>query len=1086
MTPRPKPSGRRLARPRLRRRLAGRWKVAVLAAPAGSGKTVVAAQYSAGRDPLWATLRPEDRDPAHLLGSLLAAATRMRVPLLGRTRRLFAARRDLERDGGLLTASFLAELVPARGERLVVLDDLHLLAEVRDPLRWLERVIEDSGPRVRFLVACRGEPPLRLARWEAEGGVVTLAAADLDFTPREQDELLRRVFGLALPRATRAALETAVGGWAAGLALAARHLTDTGGVPSRPGLADAAPGPRVFAFLAEELIAPLPARLQRLLGRAALLDELDPEALAALMGEAAGLYLRREVVRRDLLIQRSAGEPHPRFHPLLRDFLLRSENAPGARERRRMLERLARHWMRRGDPARAIRTLADAGASAAAMALFDRTVAGRAPVPEAFGPLALDLARAAASGDGTPSAWVLLHAAWHARVAGRDDEAAALARRASDALLRLRRYDAVAEGFRVEMYGAILDGSARKAIARGEQLLRRLPASAPGARGIVSLLLGHLGLQAGEARRAREALVLARRVLPARGYDVEHAEVAVRLATFEFIRGRWDLYLALASKALPVYRRTGHVARIVALLVNMADACTYLGQEDAALAYLDEARTLLPRSGRGHALQVAMGRGRALSEKGSFARAADAFRAARALAADPALRAPALQVEVWHGILERRRGRLESAESMLARAMAGFHELDAPAWLALARMERALVRGLRGHSAEALAELELAARTSRRMGDRKELARNALFEARVRQLAGERCDPALGRALRLLQRESYFVLLRKEADVARPLLDEARVAPALLRPARAMLGAPWQEQPAAPRRRDRPARGAAAHARPPSVRLRLLGALEVEHAGRPAQFPRRASAVLAAFLVLRRGSPVGREELAEALWPEAAPGASRNRFDVALNGARQVLEPGAPARGPFQVLLTEAGLCRLVPGHLGVDVEEFERLAEACEPFLARLVRAPWSAGPALSRAEAASARPRLESALGAYGGDLMPGVSRWEWVEAERERLRERHHRLLLGAGEVELALGCNERAAAIAERVLAADPLQEAALRLRLRALVAGGAPAAAARIYRDFAARLARDLDAEPGPETVALARELAEPVSAVGGN
>src|SRR5882762_9726542 len=140
-----------VARPRLMRALARPWKVAVLSAPAGFGKTTLAAQHAAGREALWCRLGPEDRDPAHLLGRLLLAAARMRAPFGARTRRLFEARRDMERDGAVLTASFLDELTPARGRRVVVLDDAHALVEAREGLQWLRRVVEESGPRVSFL-----------------------------------------------------------------------------------------------------------------------------------------------------------------------------------------------------------------------------------------------------------------------------------------------------------------------------------------------------------------------------------------------------------------------------------------------------------------------------------------------------------------------------------------------------------------------------------------------------------------------------------------------------------------------------------------------------------------------------------------------------------------------------------------------------------------------------------------------------------------------------------------------------------------------------------------------------------------------
>src|SRR5207247_373298 len=145
-----------------------------------------------------------------------------------------------------------------------------------------------------------------------------------------------------------------------------------------------------------------------------------------------------------------------------------------------------------------------------------------------------------------------------------------------------------------------------------------------------------------------------------------------------------------------------------------------------------------------------------------------------------------LTIDVWEGVCERRRGRLAVAGRLLDRAIQGFERVDSPAWRTLARMERALVAGLSGTGTAALRELASAARDTRRSGDRKELARNALFEARVLQVMGRRFAAPLDRALALIEREDYGVLLRKEGDVAAPLLAAADATPRVER-ARAAL-----------------------------------------------------------------------------------------------------------------------------------------------------------------------------------------------------------------------------------------------------------------------------------------------------------
>lgn len=1069
------------------RTLAGAWKVAALCAPAGYGKSTLASQVARGHTVLWCRLTPEDRDPAHLLGSLLVAAARARRPFGTRTRRLFESRRDMERDGAFLTASFLHELARGRGRTLVVLDDAHALAEARPALQWLRGLIEDSGPSTRFLITCRGECPLPLARFDLMGGSRVLRARDLQFTAEEQSRLLRRIGGPRALALAPAALMDAIRGWPAGVVLAARHLGAGASAPV-PRRALVAPGGEggderrlagALDYLAEEVFAPLPPRLRETLCRAALLDELDRAALVALAGGAAADLLLRETARRDLFLERLPDATEPRFHPLFRGFLRsRLDARTDPAERRRLGERLARHWMQRGEAAAAIRALADTGSLEAAVRLFDEAAAGpRGGRGDALGPVALELSRGARA----PSALspgLLLHGAFQARDSRRFDETVRLARGAQDGFVRRRAYLAAARAFGLEAEIALSGGKLRDARGRGEALLRRFPARQRAARGTLARHLGTLLLHMGDPARARARLGDAARWLKGAGHEIDQAEVALAQATVAYTEGHWDVYLGYARRALPAFRRAGYLERAGNTLINMGEACTYLGLEDVALGHFDEARALLRRRGDAEDPLVLIYRARARSERGELAEAAREFAAAREPVRRHGHPMQAVELDVWDGICARRRGRLEEAEVRLARAQAVFAGMDSPAWLALARMERALVRGLEGQTAEALRELAAAGRVTRRLGDMKELARNGLFEARVRQAAGSPVRTCLARALGALERLDYLVLLRKEADVAGPLLAFA-LGDRVLRP-RALRCLP--ALPDALRRRiereaadvGRVPRAGGDGISMPAVRVRMLGGFEVHVGERAVRFPRRASATLVACLALRGGAPVRREALAEALWPDAPVAASRNRFDVALNAARHALEPDVPARGPFRLLTSDGGLCRLAPSGLVTDVACFERHARDSEPASARAsgARRP-------VEVQGAAALARLEAALQAYGGELLPGIVDVSWVEAERERLRDRHHRLLLRYGGIALLAGRAADAADVARRILDQDALHEEALRLLMRGLAARGERAAAVRACQQLERRLSAELDTAASPETVALRRELSEP-------
>lgn len=166
----------------------------------------------------------------------------------------------------------------------------------------------------------------------------------------------------------------------------------------------------------------------------------------------------------------------------------------------------------------------------------------------------------------------------------------------------------------------------------------------------------------------------------------------------------------------------------------------------------------------------------------------------------------------------------------------------------------------------------------------------------------------------------------------------------------------------------------------------------------------------------------------------------------------------------------------------GSDRAAWSPTSRASSAGRGRASRRPTQAEPADRPPRGTSGPPalaRLEAAIGAYGGELLPGIADVAWVDAERDRLRDRHHRLLLGYGGLALLSGRAADAVDVARRILDQDALHEEALRLLMRGLTARGERAAAVRTCQEFERRLAAELDTTASPETVALRRELSEP-------
>ena len=156
------------------------------------------------------------------------------------------------------------------------------------------------------------------------------------------------------------------------------------------------------------------------------------------------------------------------------------------------------------------------------------------------------------------------------------------------------------------------------------------------------------------------------------------------------------------------------------------------------------------------------------------------------------------------------------------------------------------------------------------------------------------------------------------------------------------------------------------------LRLQLLGDFDLRQGDEPVpgiNKPRLQA--LIAYLILRAGTPVARQQLAAALWPDTLDSLARNNLRQLLHTLRGAL----PEPDRWLAVDAQTVAWRLDPLQ-AIDVLQFEQ---------------------ALAEAEAASqrgdphmARQRLTSALKHYRGELLPACYA-DWIAPERERLRQK-----------------------------------------------------------------------------------------------
>ena len=236
----------------------------------------------------------------------------------------------------------------------------------------------------------------------------------------------------------------------------------------------------------------------------------------------------------------------------------------------------------------------------------------------------------------------------------------------------------------------------------------------------------------------------------------------------------------------------------------------------------------------------------------------------------------------------------------------------------------------------------------------------------------------------------------------------------------------------------------------PDLTLTLLGGFRAQHAGRTLTLSKKAQGLMA-HLALTPGHAQTRAHLAGLLWGDRGEEQARNSLRQTLFEIRRAL--GAAGEGCLSV---DHEYVALEGRRVTVDALELERLADA-------------------------STLEGLEAAAARHGGELLAGLAVKDpafelWLDGQRERLRELGLRVLNTLLVRQAAAGQTERAIETALRVLALDPLQEAAHRALMRLHAAQGRSAAALRRYQICVEALWRELRVEPEPETKQLYREI----------
>jgi DNA-binding SARP family transcriptional activator len=254
------------------------------------------------------------------------------------------------------------------------------------------------------------------------------------------------------------------------------------------------------------------------------------------------------------------------------------------------------------------------------------------------------------------------------------------------------------------------------------------------------------------------------------------------------------------------------------------------------------------------------------------------------------------------------------------------------------------------------------------------------------------------------------------------------------------------------------------------LQLSLLGTPIVKHGGRTLTFSTRKAQALLVYLAVEGGMHP-RKTLSEAFWPELDAEHGRAALRATLLELRKLLErshgPGEQAH-----LLSERDLLGIEQSSsLVLDL----RLIEAASKQGGRGIE------PLADQAREALLT-QLEQATDQARGPFLAGFTLRDsqffddWTRQQREYWHLRVHQLFDALSMLYERAGDAERAMEAVSRWLSFDPLTEEGYRRLMRLRFSQGDRAGALRAYANCRAVLADELQVEPEPETVALAKRI----------
>ncbi|GEM_PF-751508 len=1032
-------------------------KLITISAPAGYGKTTIAASFAQDVDHLplcWYTLDETDQQLDQFLIYLIHSIQRCFPEVGKRTLGVLNNSASVSSQYNEIIGTLVTEVYENIPDIfLIVLDDVHCIEASPTVKAALDLFLTQAPDNCRVILLSRIPPSIpSITRMVVNRQAARLTARDLAFNDEEVKQLIT-AFGLNSTQEIESMVRECEG-WVAGIVLAL-----LGGRATTSPVLNNDPGgdQEWFNYVMSEVYERLPEDTRDFLTRSSILYELRPSYCNDILGITGADSILMSLSDSLQLVSRLGGEDLYRYHNLFQSFLVNGLSKNKA-EFSGLHRRAGLYFMKKGLWEAAIYHLCliesfDEAAEAIQKAAVEVYAAGQwnhlAGWIDRLPKIILDT---------NPT--LLIH---RIRVAVQMGESGLAMQLSSQSLDMLREgpdhllaQAHVARAAALRLQG-LLDGclvecdiAIRLIEEPSDKAARLTLAEAHHFKGTAYGLLGKFEM-------AKEALEKALDLYQQDGDFYHISSVHDHLGITCRSLGDFGEATAHYSKAQAGWQKLGNNGQLAFTLNNLGNLYYKSGHLELAEETIAQAAKYAQDAGATVALSlICNSHGKILSHLGQYQKALAAYQAALAAAKVASDHKNTVDATEGMALSYLALGQTKRAQLLIeqAKGLAGTH--SGPQITGNLLTSEGLIHCVMGEYHQAREALEGAIKLLED-SDSLNIARCYFHTANLNWSQGNsKADYLIQKINELLSTPGTEASLLSEARLCLPFVRHASAKKQGKLAFKRILSSLEELDREATEKKTYVIPETKGNSNMPAIYAYCLGKTRVEIMNSKAKEVQWASekAKELLFYLLSRGDWARKEEIIDALWPEVDPAKGDSIFWTTAYRLRRGLYP--------ECLVRDGSFYRLNPEHTyWSDAKEFEDLIKN-----------------AFKKSCGDDEKiDNIGKALELYKGPFLPEIYS-DWSEESRIRLQDRYLSALITLARIWLDKGAVDRAAELCDKALETDPYQEDAYFIKIRALALAGRVPEAYGAYRRYIKVAEGELCIPPSERIVELHNQIVQ--------